>query len=213
MAQSISELLGQVDSVTVIGLCHSATEALSQLNQLRPDVILMDIRMPGMDGIECTARIKAKVPHVRVIMITALADTETVLQSLMAGASGYLCKPFRLSECEEAVGEAYSGGNPLSRMAARAVVGLFQTAGAARLKFQELTARERQIMTLLFKDLQDKEIADVLGISKSTVHTHMYRMYAKLGVTSRAEAVLKFFNGSHSRNLPSDPSCHSESSG
>ena len=195
ITQYVSHLLSRVDSVTVIGVSHSAEDTLLQLEQIRPDVILMDIKMPGMDGIQCTARIKAKVPQVRVIMLTALADTESVLQSLMAGASGYLCKPFGSSECGQAIEEAYAGGNPLSRLAARAVVGLFQTSVAGRLKFQDLTSRERQIMALLFKDLQDKEIADALGISRSTVHTHMYRLYAKLGVTSRAGAVLKFFEG------------------
>ena len=165
--------------------------ALQKLPGDLPDAVLMDIRMPGLSGIECTRWLKALLPQLPVTMHTASEDHETILASLMAGASGYLVKPQSAADLVNALNSVARGGNALCEQAQTAVLACLKRADAMGLA-GNLTARERQIMTCLAQNLVDKEIAERLNISNHTVHVHLRRIYRKLGVSGWKAAVRKF---------------------
>jgi DNA-binding NarL/FixJ family response regulator len=172
--------------------------ALKHIPASRPDVVLMDINLPGMLGTECVRQLKNVAPGVPVLMLTVYDDSEQIFKSLMAGASGYLLKRTPKDKLLEAIREINSGGAPMSRQIARRVVQFFQEieqmpAGAQKTpELQTLTDREEQVLALLAKGHAYKEIADLLAISFETVRTHIRSIYEKLHVHSRTEAVLKY---------------------
>lgn len=174
-----------------------APAALEGIAARRPDVVLMDINLPGMLGTECVHRLRALAPGLPVLMLTVYDDSEQIFKSLMAGATGYLLKRTPANKLLEAIREVYSGGAPMSRQIARRVVQFFQelqhlppTGKPAR--FSALTEREQQVLASLAEGLAYKEIADRLKISFETVRTHVRSIYEKLHVHSRTEAVLKY---------------------
>jgi len=175
-----------------------AGAALKGIPAHRPDVVLMDINMPGMLGTECVSRLKAIVPGLPVLMLTVYDDSEQVFKSLMAGATGYLLKRTTKEKLLEAIREITSGGAPMSRSIARRVVQFFhdikQEAPASEQapEVKTLTDREEQVLSLLAKGYAYKEIADLLHISFETVRTHVRTIYDKLHVHSRTEATLKY---------------------
>ena len=172
--------------------------ALKGIPSNRPDVVLMDINLPGMLGTECVRRLKSVAPDLPVLMLTVYDDSEQVFKSLMAGATGYLLKRTPREKLLEAIREINSGGAPMSRQVARRVVQFFQNIeqapdSAKRVpEMQNLTDREDQVLSLLAKGHSYKEIADLLKISFETVRTHVRSIYEKLHVHSRTEAVLKY---------------------
>jgi DNA-binding NarL/FixJ family response regulator len=173
--------------------------ALKSIPGNRPDVVLMDINMPGMKGTECVRQLRSVAPGLPVLMLTVYDDSEQVFKSLMAGATGYLLKRTSKEKILEAIREINSGGAPMSRQIARRVVEFFQaiekTPNAAAPRTPEmnsLTEREDQVLAHLAKGHSYKEIADLLNISFETVRTHVRSVYDKLHVHSRTEAVLKY---------------------
>ena len=171
--------------------------ALAQLPALRPDVVLMDIRLPGLSGIECVRRLKAVLPGVQIVMLTVFEDEERVFDALAAGATGYLVKRTPPAEILAAIAEVRRGGSPMSSAIARKVVQAFQhSRRSAPGGALELSPREQEILTLLARGLRYKEVADQLGIALDTVRSHIRRIYEKLHVTSRTEAVVKFLGHS-----------------
>jgi DNA-binding NarL/FixJ family response regulator len=152
----------------------------------------MDIQLPNLSGIECTARLKKLMPSVQIIMVTVYEDTERISAALGAGACGYLLKDCSAEELVAAVREAKSGGVPMPREIARKVIGTFKEAAKAGTEVEELRPSERRTLELLAKGFSNKEIANRLGISVSTVRFHVENIYAKLHVHSRTEAAMKF---------------------
>lgn len=176
-----------------VGVWTSAEEALKKIEAFRPQVVLMDINLPGISGIEATARIKRHLPEMQVIMVTVYRDHDQIFAALKAGASGYLLKRSTPEEVRQAIRDVRSGGAPMSAEIARRVVEAFHQPLKAPVEDDvKLSKREKEILEHLTKGLANKEIGDRLGISVETVRVHLRRIYEKLHVHSRTEAAMKF---------------------
>lgn len=171
--------------------CANAKAALCEIPKLRPDVVLMDIRLPGESGIACTARLKAILPDLQIIVVTVYRERELLFQALKAGASGYLLKRSTPDEVLHAITEVRSGGAPMTREIARMVVETFRKPPVEGTSSADLSEREMEILSLLAKGLANKEIGAKLNISFYTVRAHLRNIYEKLHVRCRAEAVAK----------------------
>lgn len=204
---NLARLLDSTPGFRCQGAYADATAALEGIPVNLPDVVLMDINLPGMPGTECVSHLKHVAPNLPVIMLTVYDDTEQVFKSLMAGATGYLLKRAPQDELLEAVREVSNGGAPMSRPIARRVVQFFQElkqlpetrvpeASGRVPEMGMLTEREGQVLQHLANGYSCKEIADLLGIRFETVRTHGRAIYAKLHVHSRAEAVLTYLGRS-----------------
>ena len=169
----------------------NAETALGDLPQHPPDVLLMDINLPGMSGIECVVRLRKVMPSLRIIMLTVFEESEQVFRALSAGAFGYLVKSDRPAKILEAIREVHGGGSPMSGHIARKVVQSFQAQPSTPAETDALTARELQVLQGLSQGHPYKQIASDLGISLSTVRTYIQRIYEKLHVHSQTEAVMK----------------------
>lgn len=170
----------------------SGEDALKSLPKTRPEIVLMDINLPGMNGVECVRQLKQLLPKTQVMMLTVYEDTENIFSALTAGANGYMLKRTPSKELLEAITEVHRGGSPMTMHIARKVVqSLQQTAGTAK-PTENLSEREQQVLDLLSQGLMYKEIAENLGISYETVHTYIRRIYEKLQVRTRTEAVAMF---------------------
>jgi DNA-binding NarL/FixJ family response regulator len=167
--------------------------ALKQLPRIQPDVVLMDINLPGMNGVECVRALKEALPRVQVVMLTVYDDSEQIFQALENGASGYLLKRTPMPEILQAIEDVHRGGAPMSSNIARKVVQSFQRRGQSARDSENLTPREVEALQLVSKGYINKEIADQLGISLETVRSHLKSIYEKLHVRSRTEAAMKFF--------------------
>mgnify|MGYP005851000025 FL=1 len=181
-------------SLTVVGMAADGAEALALVESASPDVVLMDLRMPGLSGIEATARIREKYPHVRVIALTTFEDEDLVIQALQAGAVGYLLKDISAAELVEAIYAAGRGGAPISPSVAAQLVQKVAWAArppesAASSPPLPLSEREEEILRLIVNGLDNAAIASRLYISKGTVKNHVSHIYERLGVKGRAEAV------------------------
>ena len=172
--------------------CETAEEAISVLPRHQPDVVLMDIQLPSMSGIECVAQLKKLLPNVQVVMVTVYEDPERIFRALRAGASGYLLKRAAPEQVLSAIREVHQGGAPMSGEIARKVIAHFQKQEAASAEVENLSAREREILELVSKGFANKEIADKIGVAVDTVRWHLKHIYTKLHVRSRTEAALKF---------------------
>ena len=170
----------------------SGEEALREIPADPPEVVLMDINLPGMSGIECVAKLKVRLPKVQVLMLTTYEDSKLIFDSLRAGASGYLLKNMAPAQVVEAVEQVSAGGSPMSMHIARKVVSHFQQIKQTPSEMDVLSKRELEILGLLAKGYLYKEIADQLGITPGTVRVHLHTVYEKLHVSSRTEAVVKF---------------------
>jgi DNA-binding NarL/FixJ family response regulator len=190
--ESLSVLINGAENTRCVSVYPNAEEALDQIADKKPDVVLMDINLPGMSGIECVRKLKAQMPKVQILMLTMYEDDEKVFQSLVAGASGYLVKRTSPSELLNAIQEVHSGASPMSGKIARTVVQYFQRQQGMAAQEEPLSKREQEILNLLAKGYRYKEIADSLSISFETVRTHLKNIYDKLHVHSRTEAVVKY---------------------
>ena len=159
-----------------------------------PQVALIDINLPGISGIECVRRLKERCPALHVLMLTTYEESDLIFESLRAGANGYLRKKMPAKELVEAVQQVHAGGAPMSMQIARKVVAHFHRLKEAPGEMSQLTKRENEILGCLAKGFLYKEIAEQLGISMSTVRTHIHSVYEKLHVQSRTEAVVKFLD-------------------
>lgn len=169
-----------------------AERALAQIPGLQPDVVLMDIQLPKMSGIECVEKLKEHHPDLQIMMLTVYEDDDNVFKSIVAGASGYVLKKTPPSELLEAISDLHNGGSPMSDRIARKVVQAFQQMGKSSKKTENLTQRESEILSYIAKGYQDKEIAEKLFLSSETVRTHLRNIYKKLHVRSRMEAALEY---------------------
>jgi len=193
LRQHIAEYLTAAGGVVCKRGYASAEAALEHLPQDKPDVVLMDINLGGMDGIECVRRLKVRMPEAQVLMLTVFEDTEKIFRALAAGASGYLLKRMSPKKLLEAIAEVRDGGSPMSASIARKVVESFQRARPGRAdESAELSQRERSVVNGLAEGLAYKQIADQLGVSIHTVRNYIRRIYEKLHVQTRTEAVAKF---------------------
>lgn len=190
--EDLVTLLNGSPGCRCLGACATGEEALIQVPHWRPEVVLMDINLPRMSGIECVARLKAKTPELLVLMLTVYEDGDSIFRALKAGASGYLVKRLASDRLLDAIQEVSAGGSPMSCHIARKVVQFFNQAGPSPEVSENLTPREREILDLLVAGCFFKEIADRLGISGETVRTHVNHVYRKLHVRSRTEAVVKY---------------------
>ncbi len=173
--------------------CYGEAELfLENIRTDQPDVVLMDIGLPGMSGIECVTRLKADFPGIQVIMLTVYDDDQAIFNSLQAGSTGYLLKKTPPVKLLEAIDDVYKGGSPMSSSIARQVVNAFNRPASAKSGVEELSTREMEILDFLSRGFLYKEIAKELFISIETVRTHIHHIYEKLHVRSRTEAAVKF---------------------
>jgi len=190
--ESLAEFLGRVSTLRCIGSHADGETALSKIPEEHPDVVLMDINLPGMSGIECVSRLKEKMPKTQVLMLTTYEESDLIFDSLRSGASGYMLKNAPPKELITAIEQVHAGGSPMSMQIARKVVSHFRQIKQPGSDMEKLTSREQEILALLAKGFLYKEIADQLGISLSTVRAHLHTVYQKMHVQSRTEAVVKF---------------------
>lgn len=177
----------------ILDTFKTAEEAVNDLPRLKPDIVIMDINLPGMNGIDCIREIKNKTPATQFMMFTVYENDEKVFEALKAGASGYLLKNTGLVQLIESLKELHNGGSPMSANIARKLVTLFRNEQKETTPLAILSARENEILQLLTKGLLYKEIADQLSISVSTVRQHIHHIYEKLHVQNRTEAINKAF--------------------
>lgn len=192
VSDSLTGLINHAPGLQVIGTYRDGETAAVEIPRLKPDVVLMDIGLPGMSGIECVRQLKAVLPALTIIMLTVYDQGEFLFNSLRAGASGYLLKRTTGEKLVEAIAEARLGGMPLTRQMATQVAAYFQQMGAATSEVDALSKRERETLALLAEGFRYKEIADRLGIGIETVREYVRNTYRKLHVTSRTEAVVKY---------------------
>jgi len=190
--ESLAILIDGGENVRCISTHATGEDALKHLPLKKPDVVLMDINLPGMSGIECARKLKALQPKVQILMLTMYEDHDLVFQALTAGASGYLVKRTSPANILEAIQEVYSGASPMSGKIARTVVEYFQKLQHTSPQQEHLSPREKEILDLLVKGYRYKEIADALAIGFETVRSHLKNIYEKLHVHSRTEAVVKY---------------------
>jgi DNA-binding NarL/FixJ family response regulator len=193
LCQSIAAFLNSSPGFRCVSVYGNAEAALQHLPKDKPDVVLMDINMAGMDGIECVRHLKVSMPQVQIMMLTVYEDTEQIYKALAAGATGYLLKRLEPDDLLQAIRDVQAGGSPMSNLIARKVVASFQKARRFGGEENPLSSREQMVLDCLAKGLAYKQIADELNISINTIRTHLRHIYEKLHVQSRTEAVAKYF--------------------
>jgi len=190
--ESLSQMLNDAPGFQCLHRYGSAEDALPGIATSPPDVVLMDINLPGINGVECVRQLHTLVPTVRIIMLTVYDDTENIFAALKAGASGYILKRTAPPRLLEAIQDVVEGGAPMSGAIARKVVQSFQETQAAAEPIGNLSIREQEVLGMLAKGYLYKEISVQLQLGLSTVKTYVRRIYEKLHVQSRTEAVVKY---------------------
>jgi DNA-binding NarL/FixJ family response regulator len=190
--QKVKHIIDDSEEFVCLSTYANAESAVDELPKLRPDIVLMDINLPGMSGIECIKKIKKKCPEMQFMMFTIYENSEQVYEALAAGASGYLLKKTPSEKILEALKELHEGGAPMSTHIARKVISFFQKENKTNDNSQ-LSNREKQVLALLSKGFLYKEISNQLFISTGTVRQHIHKIYDKLHVQNRMEAINKFY--------------------
>jgi DNA-binding NarL/FixJ family response regulator len=190
--ESLAEFVQEDPDCRCVCTCATGREALSMIPKHQPDIVLMDIQLPDISGIECTAQLKQLMPSVQIIMVTVYEDTERIFKALRAGACGYLLKRCTPEELTSAIREVQQGGAPMAREIARKVIASFRDPIKAAEQVEDLSPRELEILELLADGFPNKQIADRLSLTDGTVRWHLRHVYNKLHVRSRTEAALKF---------------------
>jgi RNA polymerase sigma factor (sigma-70 family) len=188
----MTSLLTLDERFEMLATFPDAEKATENLPAWQPDIVIMDINLPGMNGIECIKKVKSKCPQSQFIMFTIYEDDEKVFEALSAGASGYLLKKTPLTKICESLIELYEGGSPMSTQIARKVINRLRKDEATDI-IEILSARENEVLQYLAKGLLYKEIAEKLSISTGTVRQHIHKIYEKLHVQNRTEALNKVF--------------------
>jgi len=189
LREQLVTILNSAPGIRCIGACPSAEDALRLVPVKHPDVVLMDIRLPGMSGIDCVAELRQVLPDLQIIMLTVYEDSESIFRALKAGAEGYLVKSSPPAKLLEAIIDVSKGGAPMSSHIARKVVQHFHSAKTLPSRSEELSPREREVLELLACGYIYKEIGDKLGISPETVRTYVKNICEKMHVRSRLEAI------------------------
>ena len=190
--ESLAEFVQTDSECRCVCACATGEDALKIIPKHNPDIVLMDVQLPNMSGIECCAQLKELLPSAQIIMVTVYEDTERIFKALRAGACGYLLKRCTPEELILAIREVKLGGAPMSREIARKVIASFREPLAAAKEVEDLSPREREILELLAQGFSNKKIADRMGVTDGTVRWHLRHVYHKLHVRSRTEAALKF---------------------
>jgi DNA-binding NarL/FixJ family response regulator len=188
---SLARLIDSSSGCRCVSRHGSAEKALQEIPGIKPDVVLMDINLPGINGVECVRRLKPLLPATQIIMLTVYQNTENIFEALAAGATGYLLKQTTPDELLAAIQEVHAGGSPMSSHIARKIVLSFQQTPPLSPEAQSLTPREVEVLNLLAKGFLYKEIAEKTKTTYATVHTHIRHIYEKLHVRSRTEAVAR----------------------
>jgi DNA-binding NarL/FixJ family response regulator len=191
---SLERMINASDRCRCVSTSRNGEQALQAIPAHRPDVVIMDLNLPGLSGIECTSRLKRQLPRTQVLVFTVYNDSRQIFSALQAGASGYLLKRSAPETIVQAVCDVHAGGAPMSAEIARKVVSSFQRPAPAT-GLEALTPRETEILQLVTEGLATKEIADRTGVSYTTVCTHLGHIYEKLHVHSRSAAVAKYLQG------------------
>jgi len=187
-----SDWLSHADGIEFVSAFGNAENCAAAIPTQRPDVILMDIKLPGMSGIDCVRRLKPQMPQSQFVMLTVYEDSQHIFEAVMAGATGYLLKQTLREELVAAIKYVHSGGSPMSSYLARKVVQYFPSTPSPEAGDMDLSPRESEVVHLLAQGYLYKEIAEKLKISVRTVDTYIRRIYEKLQVRSRGQAVAKF---------------------
>jgi DNA-binding NarL/FixJ family response regulator len=189
---SLVTLIRRAPALTLVGDYGDAETALKELPRKTPDVVLMDINLPGMNGVECVRQLKASLPKLQVLMLTVYEDSDSLFKSFRAGASGYLLKRTASARLLEAIQDVHEGGSPMTPQLARRVVQFFSGPPQQDTPFSKLTPGEREFLDQLANGYTYKEIADRMKITIDTVRSYVRTVYEKLHVHSRTEAVVKY---------------------
>lgn len=192
ISRILADLIRETKNLEFVSAYNDSELALRQLPADNPDVVLMDINIPGLSGIECVRRLKPELPRTQFLMLTVYADTDHIFAALAAGATGYLLKGTKRSQLLSSIRQIAAGGSPMSAGIARKVVQSFAVSEPARPNMQTLSPRERSVLDLLAKGYLYKEIAESLSLSVATVDTYVRRVYDKLQVNSRSQAIAKY---------------------
>jgi DNA-binding NarL/FixJ family response regulator len=192
VCEDLAKLIAETSDLICVCTCRNARAALRQIPKCAPDIVIMDIQLPDMSGIECTAKLKRLVPDAHIMMFTIQEDEEQIFRALEAGASGYLLKSAEPSALFAALREITRGGAPLSREVARKLVQSFHRHETEDDMSEPLTPREKEVLGFLTEGHISKEIADRLFINVETVNYHLKQIYQKMHVHSRTEAVVKY---------------------
>ncbi len=199
---SLARLIGSSPGYRCVSEHASGESALQEIPRIKPNVILMDINLDGINGVECARRLKPMLPATQIIMLTVYQNTEHIFNALAAGATGYMLKQTKPDDLLNAVRDVHEGGSPMSSHIARKIVQSFQQKGKPDDDTQSLSPREAQVIELLAKGYLYKEVADTMGVSYATIHTHIRHIYEKLQVRSRTEAVVKHLSQMRRSSAP-----------
>lgn len=190
--ENLARLVGEAKGFECVATFPTGEQALEALPRRTPDVVLMDINLPGISGVECVRQLKSIWPDLHIVMLTVYDDSDRIFQALQMGASGYLLKRTTAAEILRAIEDVHGGGAPMSSYIARKVVQSFRRQGASDKPTENLTKRETDVLDYVSRGYANKEIADALGLSAETVRGYLKTIYTKLHVRSRTEAAMKF---------------------
>lgn len=188
---NVEWLLRETDGLEFVGSFGSGEDAVRDLPTKRPQVVLMDINLPKMSGVECTRQLRSLLPETQIVMLTVYDDSDRIFQALQMGASGYLLKRASADEILQAIQDVHRGGAPMSAYIARKVVQSFQRETPSTKTDEVLSKRESEVLGYVARGYSDKEVADALGLSPSTVRSYLKSIYGKLHVHSRTQAIMK----------------------
>jgi len=189
---SLEELVNSIPGCKCVGCCADGEEGLKMIPRLKPDLVMMDIHLPNLSGIECTAKLKKSMPGLSVLILTVYEDETKIFQALKAGASGYILKRSDPRDIITAIEEVLAGGAPMTSSIGRKVVESFREASAPKDGKDALSRRENEVLETLSQGFTNKEIAEKLSINVETVRWHLKQIYEKLHVHGRTNAALKF---------------------
>jgi DNA-binding NarL/FixJ family response regulator len=198
LRESIASFIAGTAGFECLGAFASGEEALKAIPTLRPSVVLMDINLPGMSGIQCVKKLKEKMPELQTLMLTVYENSDRIFEALAAGACGYLLKSTPPERLIEAIEDVQNGGSPMSSHIARKVVQAFQPTTSARPLIEHLAPREQEVLDLLAKGCAYKQIAAQMDLSMGTIRTYIRRIYEKLHVNCRTDAVVKYLDATAS---------------
>jgi DNA-binding NarL/FixJ family response regulator len=196
--ENLAELIDGTENLKLVGAFENGKMALEEIPRLEPDVVIMDIEMPGMNGVECVRRLKAKLPRINFLVLTVYEDNDVLFESLKAGAGGYLLKRTSLTQLLQAIEELQAGGSPMTPQIARRVTQFFSSMRPAAknppAELEQLTPGQKKFLDELAQGYSYKEIADHLGITVHGVRNYIRKIYEKLHVHSRTEAINVYLN-------------------